>query len=185
MSLVIILMKSRTSLFLLLLSLTASLLTYAQTPPKPRTEEDYNPRTLKELSMLYPAYIAKALKEHDTKYPDIIVHTDLLPSRVKVIYEGTTRPINQTKKNVIRSWANRPEAASQLDVTPYQTEMLFTENNENYWLPVPTELLSKFGAELNKGDAVQLFVVKIGNVRLERDDVNLEPVILVEKFLKQ
>jgi len=178
-------MKSRTSVFLLLLSLTASLLTYAQTPHKPRTEEDYNPRTLKELSTLYPPYMAKALKEHDVKNPDIIVHSDLLPSRVKAVYAGTTRPINQTKKSVILSWAHRPEAAAELDTAPYQTEMLFTENNQDYWLAVPTELVPKFDEQLNKGDSVELFLVKMGNVRLEREDEKLEPVILVEKFLKQ
>jgi hypothetical protein len=90
----------------------------------------------------------------------------------------------ETSTNFVEQ-PNRPETASQFDTAPYQTEMLFTENNENYWLALPSELLPKFEQELKKGDAIELFLVKIGNVRLERDDVNLEPVILLEKFLKQ
>src|SRR6185295_17987963 len=133
-------MKSCVCLLVLVLSLTLTIPTYGQSPKKPRTEEDYYPRTLKDLSTLYPPYMAKALREHDTEHPDIIVHSDLLPSSVKVIYEGTTRPINEIKKSVILSWANRPEAAAELNTAPYQTEMLFTENDQNYWLAVPTEL---------------------------------------------
>jgi len=178
-------MKSRVCLFLLLLSLTATILTYAQGPKKPRTEEDYYPRTLRDLSTLQPAPFAQALKERDNKDLAVIVHGELLPSRVKVVYDGTTRPLNKTKKDVILSWSNQFAGAPEFYTTPYQTEMLFTENGENYWLAVRTESLAKFEEELKKGEAVELFLIKMGSIRMEKTDEKLEPVLLVEKFLKQ
>jgi hypothetical protein len=63
--------------------------------------------------------------------------------------------------------------------------MLFTENGENYWLAVRTESVPKFEQELKKGEAVELFLIKMGSIRIEKTDEKLEPVILVEKYLKQ
>jgi len=176
-------MKTRICLFLLLLSLSATIL--AQGPKKPRTEEDYYPRTLRELSTLLPPAFAQALKERDNKDLAVIVHGELLPSRVRVVYEGTTRPLIQMKKDIILSWSNQFAGAPQFYTTPYQTEMLFTENGENYWLAVRTESVPKFEQELKKGETVELFLIKMGNIQIERTDKKLAPVILVEKYLKQ
>jgi hypothetical protein len=176
-------MRSRVSL-LLLLSISVTILAYGQTERKP---ENYLPRTLRELSNLYPPYMAKAINERteaERREMAIVVHTDLLPSRVKVVYEGTLRPLDERKKAVMVSWANRPEAMADVDIVPYQTEMRFTENGEDYWLVVRQDSLLKF-QELQRGDTVQLFLVKMGNIRLERTDEKMEPVILVEKFAKQ
>ncbi len=178
-------MKSPVCLFLLLLSLTATMLVYGQGEKKPRTEEDYYPRTLGDLSTLQPPPFAQALKERDNKDLAVIVHGDLLPSRVKAVYEGTTRPLNEMKKQVILSWANKFAGAPESYTIRYQTEMLFTENGENYWLAVRTESLPKFEQELKKGEAVELFLIKMGSVRIERSDDKLEPVLLVERFAKQ
>jgi len=169
---------------LVFLLLTATV--QAQTPIKPRTDADYHPRTLRELSTLYPPYMAKAINEkseEDKRAMGIVVHSDLLPSRAKVVYEGTLRPLDERKKAVMMGWANRPEAAAEFDIVPYQTEMLFTENGQDYWLVVRQDSLLKF-QELQKGDTVELFLVKMGNVRLERTDEKMEPVLLVEKYVK-
>ncbi len=178
-------MKVPTSLFILLLTLAATILAYGQGEKKPRTEADYYPRTLRELSTLQPPPFAQALKERDNKDLAVIVHGDLLPSRVKVVYEGTTRPLNEKKKAVILSWSNKFAGAPEFYTVPYQTEMLFTENGESYWLVVRTESVAKFEQELKKGEAVELFLIKMGNIQIERTDEKLEPVILVEKYLKQ
>lgn len=175
-------MRSRVSL-LLLLSITVTTLVYGQGERKP---EDYQPRTLRELSNLYPPLIAKALNERteeDKRQMAIVVHSDLLPSRVKVVYDGTLRPINEHKKDLIASWAYRRDGVPEIDTTPYQTEMLFTENGENYWLVVRQDSLLKF-QELQRGDTVELFLIKMGNIRLERTDEKMEPVMLVDKFVK-
>ena len=66
-------------------------------------------------------------------------------------------------------------------IVPYETDMLFTEDGKSYWLVVSTEFLPKFQQQLKKGEAVDLFLVKLGNTRISD---KLEPVLLVEKFSK-
>ncbi len=146
----------------------------------------YYPRTLRELSTLQPEPIAAALAERPAnENPDVIVYADLLPSRVKVLYGGATRPLHESKKSVIFSWANRIAGMPEFYTVPYQAEALFIENGQTYWLAVRQEFVAQFERELKKGEAVELFLIKMGNVRLEKDDAKLEPVLLVEKYIKQ
>jgi hypothetical protein len=175
-------MKTRLSLLVLLLaSAGATIPAYSQGEKKPRTEADYRARTLSELTTLQPDYIAK-----DPQYKDpnlrIVVHGDLLPSRVKVLYDGTSRPVVENRKQVIREWANRFAGVPEFYTVPYETEMLFTEDGKNYWLAVKKEALPQFQRELKKGEAVELFLIKLGNARI---DDKLESVLLVENFVKQ
>ena len=170
-------MKSRLCIFVLLLIWAGA--AYAQGEKKPRTEADYRWRTLRELNTLQPDNIAK---EPQSKEPNlrIVVHADLLPSRVKVLYDGTTRPLVENRKQVITSWANRFAGAPEFYTAPYQTEMLFTEDGESYWLAVRKDSLPQL-EQLKKGDTIELFLIKMGNARI---DDKLEPVLLVEKFGK-
>lgn len=178
-------MRSRVSLFILLLLTTATILVYGQGEKKSRTDEDYQRRTLHDLSTLYPPYMAAELKkrtDEQLKEMALVVHSDPLPSRVKAVYVGTLRPINPLKKGLLISWAKGE--VPEINTALYETEMLFTDKGEGFWLVVRQEDLLKF-QELQRKDTVDLFVIKLGNVRLERTDEQLEPVIVVEKFLKQ
>lgn len=177
-------MRSRVSLFILLLSMTATILVYGQSEKKPRPDEDYQHRTLHDLSTLYPPYMAQELKkrtDQELREMALVVHSDALPSRVKAEYTGSLRQINQGKKNLIISWA--AGEVPVINTAVYETEMLFTDRGEGYWLVVRQEDLLKF-QELRKGDPVELFVIKMGNIRLDRKDEQMEPVIVVEKYLK-
>lgn len=170
----------KTRLFLFVLLLTSICAAYTQGEKKPRTEADYRSRTLRELTTLLPDYMAN---DPQAKEPNlrVIVHADLLPSRVKVLYDGTARPLVESKKQVITSWANRFAGAPEFYTAPYQTEMLFTEDGESYWLAVRKDSLPRLEQELKKGDTIELFLIKMGNARI---DDKLEPVLLVEKFGK-
>lgn len=171
-------MKRRFFIFVLLLTSVGA--AYTQRVKKPRTEADYRSRTLREMTTLLPDYMAN---DRQSKAPDIrvIVHADLLPSRVKVLYDGTTRPVVENRKHVITAWANRFAGAPEFYTVPYQTEMLFTEDGASYWLAVRTQSLPEFEQEFKNGDAVELFLVKLGNASIND---KLEPVLLVEKFAK-
>lgn len=179
-------MKTRLCLFVLLLSLTATILAYAQGEKKPRTLDDYRPRTLKDLSTLLPDCVAAAVADSvasGNKDLSVIFHGDLLPTRVKVFYDGTTRPLAEGKKGIIKNWADQFAGVPEFYTVPYATEVLFTEDGQSYWLAVRKEFLPKFEEELKKGETVELFLIKLGNVRMERNDEKLEPVLLVEKYL--
>ena len=175
-------MKSRLCILVsLLISVSASIPAYTQGEKKPRTVADYRSRTLRELTTLQPDHIASDPQFKDANLR-IVVHGDLLPSRVKVLYDGTTRPLVESRKRVITEWANRFAGAPEFYTVPYQTEMLFTEDGESYWLAVRKESLPQFEQELKKGEMVELFLIKLGNAHV---DDKLEPVLLVEKFVKQ
>ena len=171
-------MKTRLFLFVLLISMISTLAVHSQGEKKPRSLADYVPRTLQQLSELQPNYVDNEPSHKDAA---IIVHADLLPSRVKVAYNGEKRPLNDRSKIVIENWANRRAGMPEFYIVPYETEMLFTENGQNYWLAVRKEFVPQFEQELKKGDTLELFLIKMGNIRI---DDKLEPVILVEKFLK-
>ena len=174
-------MKSRLCIFVLLLTAVSTAISaYTQGEKKPRTVADYRWRTLRELKTLQPDSIAKDPQSKDPALR-IVVHADLLPSRVKVLYDGTTRTLSERRETVITAWANRYAGAPEFYTAPYQTEMLFTEEGESYWLAVRTDSLAEFAQELKKGEMVELFLVKLGNIKI---DERMEPVLLVEKFLK-
>ena len=171
-------MRSRFFIFVLLLC--AVVPAYTQDEKKPRTEADYRQRTLLELTTLQPDYLGRDTHNKDPNLR-VVIHGDLLPSRVKVRYDGTTRPLVGNKKYVITEWAKQYAGAPEFYTAPYQTEMLFTEDNESYWLAVRKDSLKQFKQELKKGDKVELFLIKMGNAYLEN---KLEPVLLVEKLVK-
>jgi len=173
-------MKTLLCMFMLLLSMTGATLTYAQGEKKPRTVADYQPRTLRELSTMLPDTFRTALAERGVKgNKDMkqIVHGALFPSRVKVVYSGTKRPLLEDKRNVIISWANQFAGAPEFYTKPYQTELLFTEDNQNYWLAVHKDLLAQVWKQ---GETFELCVIKFGNVRIGDE---FEPVLLVEKVI--
>ena len=175
-------MRTRLCLFVLVLSLIGAAISYAQGEKKPRTIADYQPRTLRELSTLVPETFRAALAaqgEKGNKDLRIIVHGELFPSRVKVVYSGTKRPLLQDKRNFITRWANQLAGMPEFYTEPYQTELLFTEGSENYWLAVRKEHLSH---DWKQGEALELCIIKMGNVRIGAE---LEPVLLIEKFIQQ
>jgi len=179
-------MRSSVCVFILLLAATTFAHAQSPSPKKPRTPEDYYPRTLRDLNTLLPKALADGLAElNRTEEPDVLVQADILPSRVKVVYAGASRPLPESKKSLILSWANRFAGMPEFYTVPYQTETLFTESGENYWLAVRKEFLPKFEQDLKKGDEVELFVIKMGSIKLEQTDPNMSPVLLVERFVKQ
>lgn len=175
-------MRNPLCLFLLLLSLTGATLTYGQGEKKPRTIADYRPRMLRELTTLLPETFRAALAERGVagnKDMKQIVHGDLFPSRVKVVYSGMKRPLLEDKRNVIIGWANQFAGVPEFYTLPFQTELRFTEGADNYWLVVRKELLTH---DWKQGDALELCVIKLGNVRIGDE---FEPVLLVEQFIPQ
>ncbi len=173
-------MKTRLCL-LLLLSITGAALTYAQGEKKPRTIADYQPRTLQQLTNLLPETSRAALAARGiegNKDMKQIVHGQLFPSRVKVVYSGTQRPIVEDKRNLIISWANQFAGMPEFYTVPYQTELLFTEGVEKYWLAIHKDLLAR---DWKQGETLELCVIKLGNVRIGAE---FEPVLLVEKVVR-
>ena len=141
---------------------------------KPRELADYTPRTLKALSLTQ-------LKEIENMNENRLIQSDIVPSRIRVVYEATSRPLSQNKKDLIGDWARRFAGAPETYTRPYENEVTFSEDGEQYWLAIRKEFVTRFEQELKKGETVDLFVIKLGSVRTADQ---WEPVLLVEKFAK-
>jgi hypothetical protein len=142
---------------------------------KPRTPEDYKPRTLKAIAA---ASEAESVRDKDGAE---VVLGDLFPSRVRVTYKGSARPLPQGRKDVIARWARQYAGDPTHYTAPYETEVLFDEDGTGHRLVVNKRLLPRFEKELKEGEAVDLYVIRLGGVRTEGE---WEWVLLVESFAR-
>lgn len=138
---------------------------------KARTPDDYQPRTLKEV-------VSETRRDAGK---DVILHGDLLPSRVRVAYKGSTRPLPKVRKDVLRQWAQRFAGSPEHYTEPYVTEVLVTEDGVEHWIAVRKNLIPQLAKELKAGEAVDLFLIRLGAVRAGG---GWEDIILVENFRK-
>lgn len=136
---------------------------------------DFRPRTLKEI-----VNMEADVEQRNQKENTIVFHADMLLSKVRVIYRGTSRPISKVKKDMIRNWAkmagNPEEYANN-----YESDFLFTEDGAEYWLPVQKKVSAYFDKELKVGDAVDLYLVRAGAIRTA---VKWDWLLLVEEYQK-
>ena len=143
---------------------------------KPRTPDDYQPRTLKEIVAMKPD--PKDLRD---KQDRLVVTADDLPSRVRVTYTGSTRLIPQFKQETIRQWARLFAGSIEHYTEPYHDEMLFMEGGKRYWLAVQkNSALAK--RELSKGEALKLYLIRVG-AAIVGD--KFDWTLLVEDFLEE
>ena len=144
-------------------------------PKRARTPDDYKPRTLKQIAA---ASEAEGNREKDAEE---VVLGDLFPSRVRVVYKGSARPLPRSKKDVIHRWAQQYAGNPVHYTAPYETEMLFDEDGAGHRLAVHKRLLPRFERELKEGEAIDLYVIRLGGVRT---DGKWEWVLLAETFAK-
>jgi hypothetical protein len=159
---------------LVLLALLVTSMLAQGRPKKPRELADYTPRTLNEIAELKGA-------SAETFNINVVIQGEIFPTRVKAVYGHTSRAVSTSTKNAIAAWANRYAGAPETYTRPYEREVVFTENGQQFWLAVRKELLPRFEEELSAGDTVELFLIKLGSAR---NGDKWEPVLLVEKFLK-
>ncbi|MGH9966375.1 MAG: hypothetical protein ACREBG_00870 [Pyrinomonadaceae bacterium] len=175
-------MKRKSSHFVLLVTLLIGFSpAYGQDPlgakpKKPRTVDDYESRTLKEVA-------AKGAggESRENKEDTMIVYADILPSRVRAIYRGSVRPLPQIKREVLRQWARLYAGFPEGYTEPYESEVLFSEGGSEYWLAVRKKSLPHFQQKLKKGEAVDLYLIRVGAAKASDD---WELMLLIESFKK-
>ena len=174
-------MRTRLCLSMLLLSLFGATITYGQGEKKPRTVADYQPRMLRELTTLLPETFRTALAERGVEgNKDLkqIVHGELFPSRVKVVYSGKQRPLLQDKQNLIVAWANR------LGGMPEFIQRLTKQKCSSQKTVRTTGLLCEQSFWNTTGSRVMRWSYassKWGTLK----SAMLEPVVLVEQVIRQ
>jgi hypothetical protein len=141
-------------------------------PKKARTVSDYTPRTWEEVANSFDFGVADGTE---------ILTGNLFPSRLRATYRSSTRPLSQARKDVIFHWAQRYAGAPSHYTKQYETEVLFNEKDAGHWLVVKKNLLPRFEKEVRNGAAVDLYLIRLGAIRI---DEKWEPVLLVESFAK-
>ncbi|MEW6129997.1 MAG: hypothetical protein AB1757_23380 [Acidobacteriota bacterium] len=127
---------------------------------RPRTDADYRLSTLKEINTIEPK-------------------ASLLPFKVKVNFTGSTRPIAPSARELIRRWANLHAGSPDHYIVPYDTEMLFVEGSTEHWLVINKNLLPKFQESVKQGEAVELYLLRMGETATNEKP---EWLWLVERF---
>lgn len=151
-------------------------------PKKARTPEDYKLRTLKEIAAVGADLVRERggdIEGDGKGHAATLVHGDLLPSRVRVIYKGSARPLTRNKKDVISQWARRYAGNPDHYTVPYASEVLFTEDGVDHWLVVKATFLPEFKRELKRGRAVDLYLIRLGAFKTRG---KWRWVLLVETF---
>ena len=170
-------MKLKTSFAAVLFICSLALTVQAQEPAGPgpkraRTPEDYQVGTLKELAAK-PA----SSENRGNKEETMVVDPNLSPTRVRAKYAGSTARTPGAKAELIRQWS-RLYAGSLETYKPYEVDVAFTENGNNYWLTFRKNTLESFwNSAWTK--SVDLFLIKMGAVKQGDRWV---PVLLVESF---
>jgi hypothetical protein len=62
----------------------------------------------------------------------------------------------------------------------FESEFLFTEGAQEYWLPMQ-EPVTSFNKNLKKGDAVDLYLIRSGGLRVKD---KADWIFLIEEFQK-
>lgn len=163
-------MRNKTLQLLLLLPLLlAGGFAYGQGPleagpKKARVPADYKLRTLKQIGVVGSALIRGDVDRSTSAgrgEAHTFVHGNLLPSRVRVIYQGSARPLTRNRKEVIAQWAQRYAGNPDHYTVPYTSEVLFAEAGVSHWLVVETTSLPEF-RKYKKGKAVDLYLIRLG-----------------------
>jgi len=165
---------------LLLLTILTAIAVNAQNPTgpgskRPRTPEDYQAGTLKELAAKH-----SIVESRGNKLETMVVDPDISPTRVRATYAQLTRRIVESKAELIRQWV-RLYAGAPETYKPYEVEVLFTENGNKYWLTFTKKTLDSFWDSDKWNKPVDLFLIRMGAVKIGG---GWEPVFLVESFQK-
>jgi hypothetical protein len=170
-------MRLKTSLAAVLFVCSLALTVQAQEPtgPRPkraRTPDDYQVGTLKEL-----AAKAASAETRSNKEETMVVDSNLSPTRVRAKYAGVTARTPEAKAKLIRQWA-RLYAGAPETYKPYEIDVAFTENGNDYWLTFRQKTLTSFwNSDTSK--PVDLFLIRMGAFKQADKWV---PVLLVESF---
>ncbi|HKO96237.1 MAG TPA: hypothetical protein VJU86_04555 [Pyrinomonadaceae bacterium] len=144
-------------------------------PKKARTPADYTSRTLKEIAS------ASEGEAGDRDGKGGVIYGNVLPSRVRLTFRGSVRSLPEDRKALLRRWTQRYAGAPEFYMANYQSEMLFNETGTNHWLTIGKQLIKQIQNDLNRGDKVDLFLIRLGSVNGPSER---EGLLLVESFQK-
>lgn len=140
--------------FLALFSATA----FAQ---KDKEQNKYKQRTLAELGMFNREYTAENRRKSKMEEKFDFISADPFYSKTRLQFTGSWRPISQDSKDLMRMWGKLLNVDKKF-VSLYETELLFKEGDEEFWIPTQKKVSEKIFAEVKTNDMITLYVINIG-----------------------
>jgi molybdopterin converting factor small subunit len=164
-------MKHILYIFLLILTLATS--SFAQ--------NDWHTYPVRTIADIIGAHSGEASQK-----ADLIISANPFPSKTKAIYTGKSRPIGKRSKDFIKLWVQtRNVLASNADMLV--EEILFREQDKEYWIPVIKKLVPFFSKELKEGDEIVIYYFFLGGydeAKLIQKDSSLSDKAKKEEALK-
>jgi hypothetical protein len=153
------------------------------TLPQARAQDfpwnDFERRTLQELVKSNVAEDADVFKRYPGK-GQFVFRAKIMPSVVRVTHTGQSRGLSTERKKFIELWAGTYATTPKYG-SFFESEFLFKEGADEYWLPVAKQIIPSFSKELDKGGAVDLYLIRPGGLRAKD---KADWVFLVEEFQK-
>jgi molybdopterin converting factor small subunit len=138
--------------------------------------QDFKARTLNEIVAM-----EKDVEQKNYDKPNVVLHADKLLSKVRVVYKGDFRKISDTKLEYLKQWVTMFSGSGENYVKLFESEFLFTEGKDEYWLPVQKQVSAYFDKELKKGDEIDIYLVRAGGVYFKK---KWDWLFLIEEFQK-
>jgi hypothetical protein len=118
----------------------------------------YKPKTLLELVEINS--ITSDIKS------EFLISGDWFYSQIRLKYIGTSRPISAHHREILKAWKTSFKIPDET-VNLFEKEFLFTECNNEYWLPVQKQVAAFFPKELKEGEMITVYLFLSGGVKNE------------------
>lgn len=118
----------------------------------------YRPGSIRQVVALQDSSIRATPRN---ELPTWITPGNQFPTRAVMTYTGESRPIDRTRRQIIRLWAlsfRRDSSIPEL----FSREFRFKEGQREFWLPVQDSVATYFPRELQPGRAVTVYVTWLG-----------------------
>jgi hypothetical protein len=103
--------------------------------------------------------IAALVRDHPAE-PGMVVVREV-PIRTAGLYSGAFRPLSSESRQLLTRWTE----VTGIDVDSlFRQELRVDEGGTAHWLPVQDTLVSHMTSELKSEDAIELFLVYVGQV---------------------
>lgn len=117
----------------------------------------YKPGTLAAIVDAHDSTIRATWKGTPSRY----LSANDFPTIAKVVYLGSSRPIDAHRLDLLRAWGKMRMRDTSI-VQDFHREYLFQEGKRQMWLMVQDTVASFFPRELNPGQSVNVYVSWLG-----------------------
>jgi hypothetical protein len=127
-------------------------------------------------------YWARLNKNHPEAAVETILNPTVAPTetettagyRLNMVYDGQFRKLTSANLGLMQRLGLKKN-----ELKDYKYELLFKYNNQEFWLPVQTDLMEELQLEVRQNEPVMLYTTLLQN---PEEDKTAQKTLLVEEF---